>query len=84
MVEQELLHLTMNGYLLGPSLCQKDLQMGGVRIFVRTDQHFHKTDISHHCKEHDFEICAIQLVAKPSNPIILACTELLQEMIMNF
>jgi hypothetical protein len=34
MVEQELLHLTRNGYLLGSSFCQKDLQMGGVCILL--------------------------------------------------
>jgi hypothetical protein len=37
-----------------------------------TDQHFSKIDISHHCKEHDSEICAIQLVPKTSNLIILS------------
>jgi hypothetical protein len=37
MVEEELLHLTMNGYLLGSSLCRKGLQKGGVYIFVRAD-----------------------------------------------
>jgi hypothetical protein len=57
-VEQELLHLTVNGYLLGSSLCPEDLQRGGVCIFVRTDQQFNKIDIYHHCKEQDFEICA--------------------------
>jgi hypothetical protein len=41
-------------------------------IFVRTDQHFSKTDIPIHCKEQDFEICAIQLVTKTSNLIILS------------
>jgi hypothetical protein len=64
MVEQELLHLTLNGYLLGSSFCQKDLQGGGVCIFVRTDQHFSEIDISHHCKEQHFEICSIQLLTK--------------------
>jgi hypothetical protein len=59
MVEQELLHLTVNSYLL----------TGGV-FFVRTDHHFSKIDISHCCKEQDFEICAIQLVTKTSNLII--------------
>jgi hypothetical protein len=49
MVEQE----------LGSSFCQKDLQRGGVYIFVRTDQHFSEIDISYHCKEKGFEICAI-------------------------
>jgi hypothetical protein len=43
-----------------------------VCIFVRTDQHFSKIYISHHCKEQDFEICAIQLITKTSNLIILS------------
>jgi exonuclease III len=45
---------------------------GEVSNFIRTDQHFSKIDISHHCKEQDFEICAIQLVTKTSNLIILS------------
>jgi hypothetical protein len=64
MVEQELLDVTMNGYPLGSNFCRKDLQSGDVCIFVRTDQHFSKIDIPVHCKEQDFEFCAIQLVAK--------------------
>jgi hypothetical protein len=61
----------MNSYLLGSSFCSKDLQRGGVCIFVRADKHFSKIDISHHCTEQDFEICAIQLVTKTFNLIIL-------------
>jgi hypothetical protein len=59
MVEQELLQLTKNGYLLAASFCPKGLHRGGMFIFVKTDQHFSKTDISHHCKEQDFKMCAI-------------------------
>jgi exonuclease III len=43
-----------------------------VCIFVRKDQHFNKIDISHHHKEQDLEICAILLVTKTSNLIILS------------
>jgi hypothetical protein len=43
-----------------------------VCIFVRADQQFSKIDISHHCKEQDFEICAVQLVAKTSHLIMLS------------
>jgi hypothetical protein len=35
MVEQDLLHLTLAGYLLGSSFCRLKLQRGGVCIFVR-------------------------------------------------
>jgi hypothetical protein len=70
-VEQKLLHLTMIGYLLGSSFCQKGLQRGGIHIFVSTDQHFSKIDISHHCKEQDFEISTVMLVTKISNLIML-------------
>jgi hypothetical protein len=40
--------------------------------FVKKDQHFNKIDISHHCKELDWEICAIQLVTKTANLNILS------------
>jgi hypothetical protein len=72
MVEQELLHLTVNGYILGSSFCRKFPQRGGVCIFVRTDQHFCKIYISHHSKEQEFKICTIQLRTKISNLIILS------------
>jgi hypothetical protein len=49
MVEQELLHLAMDGHLLGSSFCQKGLQRAGVSIFVMTNQYFSKIDISRHC-----------------------------------
>jgi len=34
MVEQDLLHLTLAGYLLGSSFCRLKLQRGGVCIFL--------------------------------------------------
>jgi hypothetical protein len=71
-VKQDLLHLTLDGYLLGSRFCRQNLQRGGVCIFVKKDQYFNKTDISHHCKEQDLEICAIQLKTKTSNLIILS------------
>jgi hypothetical protein len=83
MIEQELLHLTIDDYLLGSSFCQKGLQRGGVCIFVKTNQHFSKIDSSHHCKEQDFEICAVQLVTKTFHLIILSCIEPLQGKLMN-
>jgi hypothetical protein len=71
MIEQDLLHLTLDGYLLGSSFCRQNLQRGGVCIFVKKDQCLNKIYISHHCKEQDLEICAIQLETKTSNLIIL-------------
>jgi hypothetical protein len=44
MVEQELLHLPINGYQLGYSFCQKGLHRGGVCIYVKDGQHFIKID----------------------------------------
>jgi hypothetical protein len=67
MLQKDLLHLALAGYLLGSSFCRLKLQGGGVCIFVRKDQCFNKTDISHHCKEQDLEICAIQLETKTVN-----------------
>jgi exonuclease III len=72
MVEQNLLHLSINGYQLGFIFCRKGLQRGGVCIFVKKDQHFNKIDISHHGKEQDLEICAILQVTKTANLIILS------------
>jgi hypothetical protein len=71
MVEQNLLHLTIAGYLLGSSFCRLMHQRGGMCIFVRKGQCFSKIDISHHCKE-DLEICAIQLETKTCKLIIIS------------
>jgi hypothetical protein len=43
-----------------------------VLIFVNKDQRFNKIDISHHCKEHNLEICAVLLETKACNLIILS------------
>jgi hypothetical protein len=44
-------------------------------IFLKSDQHFNEIDIAQHCKEHDFEISAIQLLIKTPNLIIVSlCT----------
>jgi hypothetical protein len=72
MVEQDLLLLTLDGYILGSSFCRQNLQRGDVCIFVKKDQCLNKIDISHHCTEQDMEICAIQLEIKTSNLIILS------------
>jgi exonuclease III len=58
---QDVVHLTLPGYILGSSFYCKDLQKGGVCIFVRKDLNVNKTDVSHNCIEKDLEICAVEL-----------------------
>jgi hypothetical protein len=70
--EQDLLHLTLQGYTLGSSFCRKDLQKGGVCIFVRKDLNANKIGISHYCTEKDLEICAVELETEASKLIILS------------
>jgi hypothetical protein len=72
MVEQDLLYLTLPGYLLGSRFCRLKLQRGGVCIFVRNDQCFNKIEVLHHFKEQDLEICAIYLETKTCNLIIIS------------
>jgi exonuclease III len=72
MEEQDLLHLTLQGYILGSSFCRKDLQKGGVCIFVRKDLNAIKIDNSHNCTEKDLEICAVELETETSKLIILS------------
>jgi exonuclease III len=72
MEEQDLLHLTILGYILGSSFCCKNLQKEGVCIFVRKDLYFSKINISHDCREKDVEICAIELETKLCKLIILS------------
>jgi hypothetical protein len=71
MEEQDLLQLTLPGYILGSSFSQQNLQKGGVCIFVQKCLYFSQIDISHNCKEKDLEICAVELETKASRLIIL-------------
>jgi hypothetical protein len=75
MVEQDLLHLSINGYQLGFSFCRTGLQRGGVCIYVKNGQHFIKIDTLCYCKEQELEICAIQL--ENANLIILSLSRAL-------
>ena len=70
MVEQDLLHLTLPGYILGASLCRRNLQRGVVCIFVRKDLYVNKIDISHNSREKDLEICAVEIETKATKLII--------------
>jgi len=55
MEEQDLLHLTLQSYILGSSFYHQNLQNDGVCIFVHKYLHFSKINISHNCKEKDLE-----------------------------
>jgi hypothetical protein len=72
MVKQDLLHLSVNGYQLGSSFCQKGFHRGSVCIYVKDGQHFIKIDTLCYCKEQELEICAIQLETKSANLIMLS------------
>ena len=58
MEEQDVLHLSLSGYVLG--FCRQNLQNGGVCIFVQ-DLYFSKINISRSCEEKDLKICATEL-----------------------
>jgi exonuclease III len=64
--------VTLPGYILSSSFCRKELQKGGVCIFVRKDLNANKIDISHNCIEKDLEICAVELETEASKLIILS------------
>jgi hypothetical protein len=70
MEEQDLLHLTLPGYILGSSFCRRNLQRGDVCIFVRKYPYFNKIDISHNSREKDLEICAVEIETKATKSII--------------
>jgi hypothetical protein len=72
MEKQDLLHLTLPGYILGSSFCRKDPQTGGVCIFVGKDLSVNKIDISHNYIEKDLEMCAVELETEASKLIILS------------
>jgi hypothetical protein len=54
--------VTFDGYLLGFSVCRPKLR-GDVRglVLIRC---FNKINSSHHCKEQDSKMCAVQLETK--------------------
>jgi hypothetical protein len=67
--EQDLLQLTLPGYLLGSSFSQQNLRKGGVCILFEKICISVKL-ISHITKEKDLEICAVELETKASKLII--------------
>jgi hypothetical protein len=72
MLEQNLLHLTLDSYLSGSSFCRQNLQRVCLCIFIKKDKCFDKIDISHHCKAQDLEICKVQQETKTPYLIILS------------
>jgi hypothetical protein len=54
MEEQDPLHLTLPGYILGSSFCCQSLQKWGVRIFVCKYLYFSKINISGNCQKKGF------------------------------
>jgi exonuclease III len=70
MEEQDLLHLTLPGYILGSSFCHRNLQRGGVCIFVRKGLYFNKIGSSHNSRENDLEICAVEIETKATKLFI--------------
>jgi hypothetical protein len=83
MEEQELVHLTSPGYMLGSRLCHQNLQQGGVCIFVCKDLYFSKNNISHNCKRKDLEICANELEIKSPTFIILSLHRVPPQILIN-
>lgn len=71
MKQQEILQLSLHGYVLGSHFCRHVFQKGGACIFIREDLLFSKIDISDFCLEQDIEICGIQIGYEISNLIIL-------------
>jgi len=51
MEEQDLLYLTLPGYILGSNFCCQNLQNGGVCVFVHKDLYISKIIILHTVKE---------------------------------
>jgi exonuclease III len=75
MEEQEVLHHTLPGYILGTSFCHKHVQGGGgggVGIFVCKDLNVNKIYISHNCREKDLEICAVELETEAPKLTVLS------------
>jgi hypothetical protein len=56
LLEEVLLHLTLEGYLLGCSLGRHNLN-----VFLLRKIMFTKFYITRHCKEYDLELYALQI-----------------------
>jgi len=70
--EPDILNVFVTHNSQGSTYCRRNLQKGGVCIFVRKDQSFNKIDNPIHCAEQTLEACAIELETKSSNLRILA------------
>jgi hypothetical protein len=72
MVGQGVLHVILDGYILGSSFCRQSVQRGGVCNCIKKDKRFNKIGTLRHCKEQDLEICAFQLRTETCNLIMLS------------
>jgi hypothetical protein len=88
-VGQDVLHLILDGCILGSSFCRQSVQRGGVCNFIKKDKRFNKIGTLRHCKEQDLEICAFQLRTETCNLIMLSlyryfCLPAKQKISLNF
>ena len=57
----ELQQTFIDNYKLGVSYCRTLYEKRGVHIFVQESLRYVKIDVEKHCKDKDFEVCAIKI-----------------------
>jgi hypothetical protein len=72
MEEQDLLYLTLPGYILGSNFCCQNLQNGGVCVFLYVKTCISAKLLFYILSRKGFEICAVELQTKLSKLIILS------------
>jgi len=68
----ELQQIFIDNYKLSVSYCRTLYEKGGVRIFVQEGLRYVKTDMENHCKDKDFEVCAIKIYLNTKCACIIA------------
>ena len=69
--QQELITLSVHGYILGAEYSRKVLHKGGVCIYTKQNLIYKVINLSKFCIEQNIELCAIQFDTKQINVVVI-------------
>jgi len=61
-----------DNYKLGASYCKTLYEKGGICIIVQESLRYVRTDLEKHCKDKDYEVCAIKIYFNTKSACITA------------
>jgi exonuclease III len=59
LVNEEIVHLTLDNYLLGAYYCRNHFKKGGTCIYIHNSLKFSTINLENYCCDKDIEVCAV-------------------------